>query len=171
MAKYETAPYKTLVTDGQFELRAYDAFYTAAVREPNWEDSNGFRQIFNYISGSNKAGEKISMTTPVFNELEQDHASTEFVLPSAFTGKKPPEPENPAIQIKAHQAQLAAVIRFSGKTQPERVRLMEERLRLWIKSNSLRAVGPPRLARYNPPMIPPFLRRNELLLKIVKEGS
>lgn len=166
MAKYETAPYKTLVKDDPFELRAYDEFYTAAVTEPDWENSNGFRQIFNYISGSNKASQKISMTTPVFNELETDRASTEFVLPSAFTGKEPPEPDNPSIRIKPHEAQLAAAIRFSGKASPERIRLMERRLRIWIDSNDLKAVGPPRLARYNPPMVPPFLRRNELLLSV-----
>lgn len=168
MAKYETAPYQTLVKDGSFELRAYDAFLTAAVRESNWENSNGFGQIFNYISGSNKAGQKISMTTPVFNELEPDAASTEFVLPSAFTGKTPPEPENPAIKIKSHDAQLAAVICFSGNAHSDRVRLMEHKLLQWIQENGLKVVGPPRLARYNPPIVPPFLRRNELLISVEK---
>lgn len=169
MARYETAPYTTLEQDGRFELRAYGSYYTAAVRERDWANSEGFRQIFNYISGGNETGQKISMTTPVINELEPDRTTTEFVIPSEFSGKPLPRPMDPAIEIKANPERLTAVIRFSGTAHPPRVAQMEERLRQWIEGKGLRATGTPRLARYNPPFIPPFLRRNELLLDVRKD--
>lgn len=166
MAKYETAPYKTLETDGDFELRAYEPFYTAAVESPVWESSDGFRQIFDYISGHNATGEKISMTTPVFNELDQTATSTEFVMPSDYVEKPLPKPKNPAVQIKSHEARLVATIRFSGTVQARAVTEQELKLRQWITARGLQAIGTPRLARYNAPFIPPFLRRNELLLDV-----
>ena len=168
MAKYETAPYQTIETDGEFELRAYEAFYTAAVESPLWESSDGFRQIFDYISGSNETGEKISMTTPVFNELDQTATSTEFVMPSDYVEKPLPKPQNPAVRIKSHEARLVATLRFSGTVQARSVKQQEEKLRQWISAHGLVAMGTPRLARYNAPFIPPFLRRNELLLDVQK---
>lgn len=166
MAKYETAPYETFETDGNFELRAYNAFYTAAVDTPVWQSSEGFSQIFEYISGSNATGEKISMTTPVINELNEGSSSTEFVMPSDYSEKSLPKPRNSAIQIKAHSPRLVAVLRFSGTVRTLKVGQMEAKLRQWIESKGLQATGPMRLARYNPPFIPPFLRRNELLLDV-----
>lgn len=166
MARYETAPYETLETDGQFELRGYAAFTTAAVDTPAWEGSDGFRQIFDYISGGNDAGEKISMTTPVINELAEEASSTEFVMPSDYSGKPLPKPQNPAIHIKEHAPRLVAALRFSGSVGTTRLGQMEGKLRRWIESKGLQATSPLRLARYNPPFVPPFLRRNELLLDV-----
>lgn len=71
LSKYETAPYKVLEKEELFEIRQYDAFYTAAVEEDTLEGSSGFRQIFDYISGNNEDQTKISMTTPVFNEMKK----------------------------------------------------------------------------------------------------
>lgn len=168
MAKIETAPYQTLESDGQFELRAYEAFYTASVGSSAWETSNGFNQIFDYISGNNATGEKISMTTPVINELDQSIASTEFVMPSDYAEKPLPKPQNPAVQIKTHNARLVATIRFSGIVGAKQVKEQEGKLRQWIQTKGLQPIGTPRLARYNPPFMPPFLRRNELHLDVQK---
>lgn len=168
MAKYETAPYETLKTDAPFELRRYRSFYSAAVTSQTWDGNDGFRQIFDYISGANDTGQKISMTTPVINELDQDAATTEFVMPAAYSSQTLPRPNNPAIQIKAWDERLTAVIRFSGTSSETRLREMESKLRNWITAQGLKIVSPPRLARYNPPFVPPFLRRNELLLDVTK---
>ena len=71
LSKYETAPYKVLEKEGPFEIRQYDAFYTVAVEEDTLEGSSGFSQIFDYISGNNEDQTKISMTTPVVNEMKK----------------------------------------------------------------------------------------------------
>ena len=171
MARYETAPYRVLESDENFELRSYDGYYTAAIDSRQWQGSNGFSQIFEYISGANESGEKISMTTPVLNELEEGAATTEFVMPQKYDGPSLPRPQNPSIRIKANQAHLAAAIRFSGTVNQEKLEEMEKKLRLWIRGKGLEATGTPRLARYNPPFIPPFFRRNELLLDVIRKVS
>jgi hypothetical protein len=38
----------------------------------------------------------------------------------------------------------------------------------WIEKINMKPSGNFRLARYNPPFVPPFLRRNELLIDILK---
>ncbi len=85
MSLYETAKYEVLEKEGKFEIREYEPYYTAAVLESDPVETYGFNQIFNYISGNNVSNEKISMTTPVLNELEQGQFTTEFVLPSKST--------------------------------------------------------------------------------------
>ena len=168
MAIYVTAPYETLATDGPFELRRYGAFTSAAVDSQAWEGGDGFSRIFNYISGANETGQKISMTTPVLNELTQNAATTEFVMPAAFTPDTLPRPNDPSIRIRSWDQRLTVVIRFSGNARADRVAQMEARLSDWIRHRGLQIIGAPRLARYNPPFIPPFLRRNELLLDVTK---
>src|SRR5690554_2797785 len=103
MSKYETAPYKVVEKEGQFELRQYDAFYTAAVEEENLEGSYGFRQIFDYISGSNEDQTKISMTTPVFNEMNEENITTEFVIPSKYSEDAPPKPSSSRVKIRRNE--------------------------------------------------------------------
>ncbi len=168
MSKYETAPYKVIQKEGRYEIRQYDAYYTAGVLEQNLESSSGFRQIFDYISGNNKDEQKISMTTPVFNELAKDKVSTEFVMPKKYTEDNPPEPSNPRITIRKTEKKLVASVTFSGTTNPEKIREYENLLLKWIGKISLKPSGNFRLARYNPPFTPPFLRRNEILVDVFR---
>ena len=163
MSKYETAPYKVLEKEGPFELRQYDAFYTAAV-----EDSYGFNQIFDYISGSNEQQTKISMTTPVFNEMKETHMTTEFVMPSEYAKDPPPAPSNPKVRIRRNEPRMTASVTFSGSAQEKRIREYEKQLLDWIREKQLKPSGNFILARYNPPFIPPLFRRNELLIDVSK---
>lgn len=166
MAKYETAPYRVVTRDGPLELRAYDGFHTATVDSSSWKGSRGFSQIFQYITGSNEAGEKISMTTPVLNEIAPGQATTEFVMPASYNAETLPEPSDPAISIRYHPPALAAAIRFSGAVSDAKIEANRRRLLDWLHTKGMRSLGGLRLARYNPPFIPPFLRRNELLLDV-----
>lgn len=168
MSRYETAPYKTIRKDGHFEIREYEAYYTAGIEELSLEGSSGFNQIFNYISGGNESSEKINMTTPVFNELGKDKISTEFVMPKKYHKDSPPEPANPRVKIRKTEKKLAASVTFSGTTNPKKIREYEEMLLNWITKNKMKPSGNFRLARYNPPFTPPFLRRNEILMDIIE---
>ena len=168
MSKYETAPYKVIKKEDRFEIRQYDAFYTAGVEERSLESSSGFRQIFDYISGNNKDAQKISMTTPVFNELGKDKVSTEFVMPKKYTEDNPPEPSSSRITIRKTEKKQVASVRFSGTTNQEKIREYENLLLEWIAGIGMKPYGNFRLARYNPPFTPPFLRRNEILIDVFK---
>lgn len=171
MSKYETAPYKVLRKEGHFEIRRYEAFFTAAVEETNLEGSNGFRQIFDYISGNNEDQKKISMTTPVINEMRKESVSTEFVMPSTFTEDTLPAPANPKVKIKKTERKLTAAVTFSGTTSRKKIVEYEKRLLAWIEKKNMKPTGNFRLARYNPPFMPPFLRRNEVIIDIVNKEA
>ena len=132
------------------------------------EGSSGFRQIFDYISGNNKDKEKISMTTPVINEISKKNVSTEFVMPKKYTDAEPPKPSNPKITIKKTMKKPSASVTFSGSTNAKKIRKYENLLLNWIEKNNMKPSGNFRLARYNPPFTPPFLRRNEILIDITK---
>ena len=168
MSKYETAPYKVLEKEGHFEIREYDAFYTAAVEGPSLEGSSGFSQIFDYISGNNEDQKKISMTTPVFNELGKEKVSTEFVMPTNYSEDTLPKPANPRVKIKKTERKLTASVTFSGTTSAKKIREHQKQLLAWIENKNMKPLGNFRLARYNPPFVPPFLRRNEILIDIFK---
>jgi len=112
LSKYETAPYRVLEKEGPFEIRQYDAFYTAAVEEDTLEGSSGFSQIFDYISGNNEDQTKISMTTPVFNEMKKKKVTTEFVMPSKYTEDAPPKPSSTRVKIRRNEPRLSASVTF-----------------------------------------------------------
>ena len=47
----------------------------------------------------------------------------------------------------------------------------ELRLREWIPRRGLDSVGEPVWARYDPPFMPWFLRRNEILIELRADGE
>ena len=59
-----------------------------------------------------------------------------------------------------------AVIRFSGAWGEPRFAEHERQLRGMIESRGLEVAGAAEYARYNPPMTPWFLRRNEILIPV-----
>ncbi len=167
MSVYETAQYKVLEKDGKFEIRAYENYYTAAVVEPNVIETSGFNQIFDYINGNNAKQEKISMTTPVINELQGGRYTTEFVMPGKYSEEKPPDPMNDRITIRKNTDKLCASFTFSGTVNEEKIHQHEDELKVWLDTRKIETIGDFRLARYNPPFIPPAFRRNEILIDIV----
>ncbi len=166
MAKYETAKYEVIEKDGNFEIRKYKEFYSASIDEDNIIQSNGFNHLFNYISGENMQNKKISMTTPVINTIEDNNSSTEFVMPEEYSSKDLPSPNDQNIKINKNKWDLTASVRFSGTISIEKISYYEKELLNWIAKKQLIAIGSFKLARYNPPFIPPFLRKNELLINV-----
>ncbi len=166
MSLYETAKYEVLDKEGKFEIREYEPYYTAAVPESDPVETYGFNQIFNYISGNNGSKEKISMTTPVFNELENGKFTTEFVMPGKYREQSPPMPDNERIALKKSEKKQCASVTFSGTVSEERIKQYEEELLDWLIAKGRIPSGTFRLARYNPPIVPPPLRRNEILIDL-----
>jgi len=167
MALYETAKYELIEKEGKFEIREYEGFYTAAISETNPMETDGFSEIFGYISGNNAGHEKISMTTPVINELEDDRFTTEFVMPDQYRENIPPAPENDRITIKKREKRQCGVVTFTGTVYKEKIEKHEEELLKWLEKRNRTPVGTFRLARYNPPITPPPFRRNEILIDIL----
>ena len=124
---------------------------------------------------SEKASEKIAMTAPVVMEksmeksMEKNAGETyrvHFVMPSQYTMATLPKPINPKVTLREVAAQKMAVIRFSGFSTDEKVRIKTEALRNWIQQQGLKSIGNPQFARYDPPMMPAFLRRSEVMIAV-----
>lgn len=166
MPLYETAPYEIVEKDGRFEIRAYPPLLTAAVEEADWIHTRGFSAIFDYISGNNAKKEKISMTTPVLNDLSPSATTTEFVMPKKYSVQNLPNPANPSVRIRQIEGQLVASYTFSGKVTPKKLEAFQKQLEAFALKKGYQPTSLLRLARYNPPFVPAPLRRNDLLMRL-----
>jgi hypothetical protein len=181
----EEPAYKVIEQDGAFELRDYAAYFVAETRvEAIFTEAGNeaFRRLFSYISGDNAAqekiamtapvtqekGEKIAMTVPVTQVAEGDSYRVAFVVPSKYTAATVPVPTDPRVDIRAVPAARVAAWRYSGRWTQERYDGMEQQLRAAMAARGLTAAGPPVLARYNPPFMPWFMRRNEVLIPVTR---
>ena len=66
----EKPEYSVLYEDGKFEYRLYQPYIVAETEMVGMDDSSdaaneGFRRLFDYISGANSAESKVAMTAPV----------------------------------------------------------------------------------------------------------
>jgi DNA gyrase inhibitor GyrI len=161
---YESAPYRVLSSDDGLEIRDYPAI---TVAETRMRDDSGatFNRLFRYISGNNEDDAKIAMTTPVFMGGTPDDRSMAFVMPGTL--QQPPKPGDPEIRITTIPPSRYAVLRFPGSRNPkaERSALRELESRMAAKGMAPTAAEPI-YAYFDPPWIPSFLRRNEVMLPI-----
>jgi hypothetical protein len=90
-----------------------------------------------------------------------------FVMPSSLSLVTLPQPSHPQIRLRELAARTVAAIRFRGWWRPRTVKRYRQELEQWMRGAALEAAGEPVYARYNPPYVPPFLRRNEILMPLV----
>jgi hypothetical protein len=143
--------------------------------------SDGFRRLADYIGGKNKRkasismtapvnqrpeSEKIEMTAPVTQERENQRWRITFMMPSKYTMDTLPEPDDNRIALRSEKSKTTAVIRYSGTWGKERYEEHERKLMDWIAGKGWKIIGEPTWARYNPPFIPWFLRRNEIMIPV-----
>jgi effector-binding domain-containing protein len=182
----EEAHYSVLECDGDFELRQYPAQIVAeTLVDGNFSEvgNEGFRRLSDYISGKNRkqqsitmtapvsqkaAFEKIPMTAPVNQERAEEKWRITFLMPSRYSLETLPEPLDPRIKLVEIPPCLLAAIKYSGTWGRERYEDRERRLRELILQRGLKIIGEPIFARYNPPFMPWFLRRNEVLIPVAR---
>ena len=192
----EEPQYSVIEKSDLFELRAYAPLILAEVQVEGDLDSassQGFRLIAAYIFGKNQVSDKISMTAPVTIESKGEVASQKiamtapvtieasnpqdkgikkevwmvsFVMPSEYTLATLPKPLDSKVQIRQISAEKKAVITFSGRYNEDTVLEKTKALEDWMKSKNLQAIGEPQFARYNPPWTLPFMRRNEIMIRV-----
>ena len=81
---YEEPEYKILQSNDAYEIRQYkDQLAVQTIQGEG--SSSAFRRLFLYISGSNQASSKISMTVPVTQTDQNGVAQMRFYLARAFT--------------------------------------------------------------------------------------
>jgi hypothetical protein len=184
----EEPDYTILESAKDFELRRYNSYIVAeTLVEDAFDDAGneGFRRLFAYISGQNRTKASISMTAPVSQKEDYEKIvmtapvnqqrtagnwRITFVMPSEYTMETLPDPLDERVKLKTVESKLVAALKYSGTWSKKRFEKKKERLESLIQERGLRPVGEPVFARYNPPFMPWFLRRNEVLIT-VKESS
>ena len=184
----EEPKFKVITTDGSFTLREYPPLLVAETLVENSFDAatdEGFRRLANYIFGANQGDKKVAMTAPVTQSLDSGQKISmispvglqkdsdkrwkiTFTMPSEFTLATLPKPNDKRVIIQEIPPQLIAVNKYSGTWSQERFEERKRELLEWIHKNALKPLGEPVFARYNPPWIPWFMRRNEVLITVEK---
>ncbi|MFZ0712050.1 MAG: heme-binding protein [Terrimicrobiaceae bacterium] len=167
-AATETPDYKVVRTDGTFEIRDYPALTVATTPMEGDEMNRGFGHLFKFITGSNEGAEKIAMTSPVLIDTAEDKKTMIFIMPKTAVEKGVPKPAGEDVTLGKVEAARFAVLRFDGGRTAENEKAAIEKLNVWLGAEKLVAKGAPTFAYYDPPWTPTFLRRNEVMIRIVK---
>jgi hypothetical protein len=147
------------------EIRRYHPCVIADVlveAEYSQAASLGFRPLVTYISQNN-----IAMTAPVLQESTDSRSwIISFVMPEGMTVADLPNPQSSKVTLRTLSEQLAAALPFTGMTTTSKIQEKESELRLALTNESLTPIGTLRIARFDPPWKPGFLRYNEVILDI-----
>ncbi len=192
MTKTPEPSWSSVRKEGNIEIRSYDPMIVAEATttgERGKAINDGFRILAGYIFGGNagqksiemtapvtqqlesRAGEKIEMTAPVIQAAgeKQNEWKVRFVMPAEYSLASLPKPNDARIKFIEIPAYRAAVIRFSGFNTDANLAAHKAKLMEWIKQNKLNTDGEAVYAFYNPPWTPPFMKRNEVMVKISDE--
>jgi effector-binding domain-containing protein len=179
----ETPKYSVIKKQEGVELRQYSGYIQAevAVVEKDYQKAitKGFNVLAGYIFGNNVSRQKIEMTTPVqasqsekiamttpVTVTGEDSFTVAFIMPSEYTLETLPQPKDDRIHFKQMPAHQMAAIRFSGYFRQGRIQKNKARLNEWLEEQGLETEGSFIVAGYNPPWVPGFLARNEVLIQI-----
>ncbi len=182
----EEPKYRVEKNFDSFEVRVYEPVVVAetVVTGAFGDGTNeGFRRLAGYIFGANDAGRKIAMTAPVGaepvrgikiamtapvgSERTADGWVVTFTMPSSFTMKTLPTPDDTRVRLRAIPSRRVAAVRFSGTWGADKFEAAAKKLVLEAKEAGLAPADMPHVfARYDPPWTPWFMRRNEVLVPL-----
>lgn len=182
----ETPKYIVMNKQNEIEIRKYPAYIQAevVVDEKQYQAAieKGFSVLAGYIFGNNVAKQKVDMTTPVQVSRSEKIAMTTpvtvtgesgftvaFIMPSAYTIESLPQPKDSRVHFRQIPARSLAAIRFSGYFKPDAIQKNKQRLGQWLEEQGIETEGDFIVAGYNPPWVPGFLARNEVLIQVKAE--
>jgi hypothetical protein len=174
---YEEPKYNIIETYDEYEIRKYDDRVAVEIEYTN-EDS-GFQYLFKYIAGANTNSEKVKMTIPVTQSVKIDMTTPvtqsvkngkmlmQFFLPSKFTLENAPQPTNKRVRLVVIEGGYYAVIKYSGRLTNKNYQKHYIKLENYLNNNNIDFIKPGIRATYNGPLTLPFLRRNEIMMKVI----
>ena len=160
--QYESQPYEIIKSLDALEVRYYPPAMMAKTKASS---GNPFSTLFRYISGNNKEGEKIEMTTPVYMYPEDDTSAMEFVLPKKYMKQDAPTPSQNNVEIYQSEPGYFAAVRYGGYSNAAKVKTHTKRLMKEIEKHSLKKISEPVVLSYDSPY-KVINRRNEILVEI-----
>jgi hypothetical protein len=185
----EETNYKVIESEGKFELRQYSPYIVAETFvEGDFSEvgNEAFRRLAGYINGQNRRKQTIPMTAPVSQEADsvkipmtapvnQEKVGEKwritFLMPAQYTLETLPEPLDSRVELKRVPERLMAALKYSGTWSRSRYEERKEQLMEWISRRGLKQIGESVFARYDPPFMPWFLRRNEVLIPVDRPQS
>jgi len=182
----EEPKYSVVAELGDVQFRLYKPYLiaeTLVAGETNQTQAanQGFRRLFDYISGGNTVETNIAMTAPVQQQKisrniamtapVQQTASEEgwliaFVVPSEFDLSTVPQPDNPQVSIREVPEHLMAVLTYSGRWTERNHQQHIQQLQASLLAADIQVLSEPISAAYNSPFSLPFMRRNEVLIEV-----
>ncbi len=181
----EEPSYTVLRTLGDnIEVRDYAAYTVAEVTvnaQANDAGSRAFPILAGYIFGKNKGERKLAMTAPVTQTavpikmamtapVTQTPSGSgfvvQFVLPQGVTVANAPEPLDSRIHLREMPARPIAAIRYAGFWSEANYQEHLAQLQEGLRAAGLSWFGEPVYSRYNGPVTPWFMRRNEIWLSL-----
>jgi hypothetical protein len=180
----EEPAYTIIDTKKGYEIRKYESYLVAETTVSGDYDAalnTGFSRIANYIFGNNTSrtklegesargettSEKIAMTIPVAQTRTGDNERVVyFVLPSKYSIDTIPQPNANNVRVREVSSFTAAVLRFSWYATERRIERKQQELLDALKRDGVQVSGKPTTALYNPPISPPYLLRNEIIIPI-----
>ena len=160
---------------------------------------SAFEVLAAYIFGANRAagrsgagrgvGRKIAMTVPVqvagatgdkiarAAPVRVESAgggptlTMRFFLPSKLNDDTAPVPSDARVKVVTVPPETVAVLRFNGSWDPARLGAKEKELLGRLDGSPWQAAGEPYTLFYDPPFTIPLLRRNELVVPVVRRAE
>lgn len=178
VANIEKPQYTVIEKGDQWELREYEPIILAEVQvegEMNERLNAGFRQVADYIFGNNqkqsgiamttpvldRESEPIAMTTPVLDRENSGMSTIAFVMPSKYSINSLPKPNNARIKLTEIPQRQILVHQFSWFAPQSKIEKKKEILKNAAQQKNWN-IDHFESAFYNPPVTPPFMRRNEV---------
>ena len=112
--------------------------------------------------------QKISMAAPVSQEKQGNRWRITFLMPAEFSLETLPEPLDDRVRLVEEPGRLIAAVRYSGTWSSKSYEKNKTQLKAFMQKQGLRQAGTEIWARYDPPFMPWFLRRNEVLIPVEK---
>ena len=161
----EESNYEVVKKTDIYEIRYYPE--RIVVQTSFSYEDRSFGKLFRYISGSNELNQEIKMTTPVTEMNVNNSRIMQFFLPSEFTIKNAPNPNDPNVEIKSINEGYYAVIQYSGRSSDQNFIQHKNILYQALIADGINVnVDDGIKATYNGPYTLPILRRNEAMFNI-----
>lgn len=181
----EQPPYSVIDRIGDVDIRAYDvrgaAETTVHAEDQAKARSEAFGILAGYIFGRNRDRRELAMTAPVSTDTNREFAMTapvetwkaqadslamRFFLPPGVTAENAPIPDDDRVKLLQLPAEILAVLRFTGNWGDDAIADQQVALLSAVRSSGWTQVGEPFAFFYDPPFALPFLRRNEVAVRV-----
>jgi SOUL heme-binding protein len=178
------AGYTVLQDNAPIQIRQYQPLVVAQTEvsaDYKTASNVAFKRLFDYITGSNKKQQKITMTAPVIQESQAEEITMtapvfqeksgqtwlmSFVLPAEYAMASAPLPLDPTVTLKEIPSKKTAVLQYSGLLTEQGITTKTKELRAWLIEHGYKEIPPARVAGFDPPWTLPFFRRNEIHIDI-----